>query len=64
MDIQITTAKDKILSIPVTNGDLIDHFIDPNNCTEIILKQINEEKVNLKFHPEFETGNTVGNEDW
>jgi FkbM family methyltransferase len=45
MKIEIITANDRVLNISITDNDLIDHFNNPDNCTAIILNQINNEKI-------------------
>jgi FkbM family methyltransferase len=44
MNIQLRTTKDRLVNIEL-DADLQSHFADQNNCTDIIVKQINEERI-------------------
>jgi FkbM family methyltransferase len=42
---RIITATNRAIDFEIEDQDIIEHFQNPDNCTEIILRQINEERM-------------------
>jgi len=42
---QIISATDRTIDLEFEDHDIINHFQNPDNCTDVILRQINEERI-------------------